>query len=153
MRGYVSWYKYAVKAKRNKGMKNAGHGLNPGCRYWCHASDSLTEPSGPAASQQAYIPISLHHEPKFSQDCHQAIPSHSHCSHLNSHWVGHSNISDFKIVYTSSSLLQLLISNSLDSIHFYCSVSPGLHRFFFILYSTIYPPRHYSTSVADSAHQ
>ena len=36
-----------VKAKRNKGMKNAGHGLNPGRRYWCHASDSLTEPSGP----------------------------------------------------------------------------------------------------------
>ena len=73
----MSWYKYAVKAKRNKGMKNAGHGLNPGRRYWCHASDSLTEPSGPAASQRAHIPISLHHEPKFSQDCHQAIPSHS----------------------------------------------------------------------------
>ena len=62
-------------------MKNAGHGLNPGRRYWCHASDSLTEPSGPAASQQAHIPISLHHEPKFSQDCHQAIPSHSRFSH------------------------------------------------------------------------
>ena len=46
----MSWYKYAVKAKRNKGMKNASHGLNPGRRYWCHASDSLTEPSGPAAS-------------------------------------------------------------------------------------------------------
>ena len=28
---------HAVKAKRNKGMKNAGHGLNPGRRYWCHA--------------------------------------------------------------------------------------------------------------------
>ena len=56
-----SWYKYAVKAKRNKGMKNAGHGLNPGCHYWCHmhASDSLTA-SGPAASQRAHIPISLH---------------------------------------------------------------------------------------------
>ena len=46
-------------------MKNAGHGLNPGCCYWCHASDSLTKPSGPAASQQARIPISLHHKPKF----------------------------------------------------------------------------------------
>ena len=46
----MSWYKYAVKAKRNKGMKNASHGLNPGRHYWCHASDSLTEPSGPAAS-------------------------------------------------------------------------------------------------------
>ena len=54
--------KYAVKAKRNKGMKNAGHGLNPGRRYWCHASDSLTEPSGPATSQWAHIPISLHYE-------------------------------------------------------------------------------------------
>ena len=63
-RSYVSWYKYAVKAKRNKGMKNAGHGLNRGRRYWCHASDSLTEPSGSAASQQAHIPISLHYERK-----------------------------------------------------------------------------------------
>ena len=73
----------AVKAKRNKGKKNASHGLNPGRRYWCHASDSLTEPSGPAASQRAHIPISLHHEPKFSQDYHQAIPSHPHFSHLD----------------------------------------------------------------------
>ena len=81
--------KYAVKAKRNKGMKNAGHGLNPGRRYWCHASDSLTEPSGPAASQRAHIPISLRYEPKFSQDCHQAIPSHSCFSHLDSHWERH----------------------------------------------------------------
>ena len=56
----------AVKAKRNKGMKNAGHGLNPGHRYWCHASDSLTELSGPAASLWAHIPISLRYEPKFS---------------------------------------------------------------------------------------
>ena len=72
----VSWYKYAVKAKRNKGIKNAGHDLNPGCCYWSHVSDSLTEPSGPAANQQAHIPISLCHEPKFSQDCHQAIPFH-----------------------------------------------------------------------------
>ena len=55
----------AVKGKRNKGMKNAGHGLNPGRRYWCHASDSLTEPSGPAASQRPHIPISLRYEPKF----------------------------------------------------------------------------------------
>ena len=31
--------RFAVKAKRSKGMKNAGHGLNPACRYWCHASD------------------------------------------------------------------------------------------------------------------
>ena len=81
----------ALKAKRNKGMKNAGHGLNRGCRYWCHASDSLTEPSGPAASQWAHIPISLRYESKFSQDCHQAIPSHSRFSHLDSHWERHSN--------------------------------------------------------------
>ena len=52
---------YVMKAKRNKGMKNAGHGLNPGCRYWCHASNSLTERSGPAATQRAHISISLHH--------------------------------------------------------------------------------------------
>ena len=70
----------------SKGMKNAGHGLNRGCHYWCHASDSLTEPSGPAASQWAHIPISLCYEPKFSQDCHQAMPSHSRFSHLDSHW-------------------------------------------------------------------
>ena len=112
MRGYVSWYKYTVKAKRNKGMKNAGHGLNPGRRYWCHASDSLTEPSGPAASQRAHIPISLHHEPKFSQDCHQAIPSHSRFSHLDSHWVGHSKVRHMAALQLS---LVLLCSRHLGS--------------------------------------
>ena len=58
--------------------------LDPGCCYWCHASDSLTEPSGPAASQHVHIPISLCYELKFSQDCHRTIPSHSHFSHFNS---------------------------------------------------------------------
>ena len=105
MRSYVSWYKYAVKAKRNKGMKNASHGLNPGRCYWCHASDFLTEPSGPAASQQAHIPISLHHEPKFSQDCHQAIPSHSRFSHLDSHWERHSKVRHMAALQLSLVLL------------------------------------------------
>ena len=66
------------KQRETKGWKMLAMALNPGCRYVCHASDSLTEPSGPATSQLAHIPISLHHEPKFSQDCHQAIPSHPH---------------------------------------------------------------------------
>ena len=47
-----------VHCNESKGMKNAGHGLSPGRCYLCHANDSLTEPSGPAASR---IPISLSH--------------------------------------------------------------------------------------------
>ena len=101
----MSWYKYAVKAKRNKGMKNASHGLNRGCRYWCHASDSLTEPSGPAASHRAHIPISLCYEHKFSQDCHQAMPSHSRFSHLDSHWVRHSKVRHMAALQLSLVLL------------------------------------------------
>ena len=50
-----------VHCSESKGMKNAGHGLSPGRRYLCHANDSLTEPSGPATSWQAHIPISLNH--------------------------------------------------------------------------------------------
>ena len=101
----LSFDSSAVKAKRNKGMKNAGHGLNCGCRYWCHASDSLTEPSGPAASQQAHIPISLRYEPKFSQDCHQAIPSHSHFFHLDSHWERYSKVRHMAALQLSLVLL------------------------------------------------
>ena len=103
MRSYVSWYKYAVKAKRNKGIKNASHGLNPGrCRYWCHASNSLTEP----ATQQAHISISLSAmNLKFSQDYHQAIPSHSHFSHLDSHWERHSKVRHMAALQLSLVLL------------------------------------------------
>ena len=62
----MSWYKYAVKAKRNKGMKNASLDAT----YCGVMPESLTEPSGSAASQQAHIPIALRHEPMFSQDCY-----------------------------------------------------------------------------------
>ena len=66
---YASWYMYELKAKRNKGMKNAGHGSNPDAAigfapaapWQMNHQGRLNEPAG-------IIPISLHHELDLSQE-------------------------------------------------------------------------------------